>query len=35
MILFEISGMPRQAACEAMRIAAAKLGVPTKFVGRH
>ena len=34
-ILFEIGGMPRTAACEAMRIAAAKLGVPTKFIARH
>jgi len=34
-ILFEISGMPQHAACEAMRIAAAKLGVPTKFVARR
>jgi large subunit ribosomal protein L16 len=34
-MLFEISGMPRHAACEALRIAAAKLGVHTKFVSRH
>jgi len=34
-ILFEISGMPKNLACEAMRIAAAKLGIPTKFVSRY
>ena len=34
-ILFEITGLSRVAACEAMRIAAAKLGVRTKFVARR
>jgi large subunit ribosomal protein L16 len=34
-ILFEIGGVPQQAACEAMRIAAAKLGIPTKFIIRR
>ena len=34
-ILFEISGIPDRAAREALRLAAVKLGVPTKFVARR
>jgi large subunit ribosomal protein L16 len=34
-ILFEVDGVPEVVAREAMRLAAAKLPIPTKFVARH
>jgi large subunit ribosomal protein L16 len=34
-ILFEVDGVPEPVAREAMRLAAAKLPIPTKFVARH
>ncbi len=34
-ILFEMEGVPLQVAEAAMRLAAAKLSVPTKFVARN
>lgn len=34
-ILFEVSGIPERMACEALRLAAVKLGVATKFITRH
>lgn len=34
-ILFELDGVPRESAQEAMRLAAHKLSVRTKFVDRH
>ena len=33
-VLFEMEGVPQDVAAEAMRLAAAKLSVPTKFVAR-
>jgi large subunit ribosomal protein L16 len=33
-VLFEMEGVPPQTAMEAMRLAAMKLSVPTKFVSR-
>jgi len=35
MMMFEVSGVPEHTAREAMRLAAAKLGVRTKYVSRH
>ena len=35
MMMFEVSGVPEQTAREAMRLAAAKLGIRTKYVSRH
>jgi large subunit ribosomal protein L16 len=34
-ILFEVDGVPEVVAKEAMRLAATKLPIPTKFVARH
>jgi large subunit ribosomal protein L16 len=34
-MLFEVAGVTEQVAREAMRLAAAKLGIHTKFVSRH
>ena len=34
-VLFEMEGVSLQVATEAMRLAAMKLSVPTKFVSRH
>jgi large subunit ribosomal protein L16 len=34
-VLFELDGVSREAAAEAMRLAAHKLSVKTKFVDRH
>jgi large subunit ribosomal protein L16 len=34
-MLFEMEGVTREIAAEAMRLAAMKLSVPTKFVARH
>ncbi len=34
-VLFEMEGVPQKVAEEAMRLAAAKLSVPTKFVARN
>ena len=34
-MLFEMEGVTPQTAAEAMRLAAMKLSVPTKFVARH
>jgi large subunit ribosomal protein L16 len=34
-ILFEMEGVPRSIAEEAMRLAAQKLPLPTKFIGRE
>ena len=34
-LLFELDGIPAPAARDAMRLAASKLGIPTKFVERH
>jgi large subunit ribosomal protein L16 len=34
-ILFEMEGVPIETAKEAMRLAAHKLPVPTRFVSRH
>jgi large subunit ribosomal protein L16 len=34
-VLFEMEGVPQKVAEEAMRLAAAKLSVPTKFVSRN
>ena len=34
-VLFEMEGVPEQTAREAMRLAANKLPMPTKFVARH
>jgi large subunit ribosomal protein L16 len=34
-VLFEMEGVTPQTAAEAMRLAAMKLSVPTKFVARH
>ena len=34
-VLFEMEGVPQSVAEEAMRLAAAKLSVPTKFVSRN
>jgi large subunit ribosomal protein L16 len=34
-VLFELDGIPKTAAVEAMRLAAHKLAVKTKFVERH
>ena len=34
-MLFELDGIPKVAAEEAMRLAAHKLSVKTKFVERH
>ena len=34
-VLFEVSGVPRQLACEAMRLAASKIGIRTRFVTRE
>jgi large subunit ribosomal protein L16 len=34
-MLFEMEGVTRETAAEAMRLAAMKLSVPTKFVARH
>jgi large subunit ribosomal protein L16 len=34
-VLFEMEGVPLATATEAMRLAAAKLSVPTKFVARN
>jgi large subunit ribosomal protein L16 len=34
-MMFEVDGVPEQAAREAMRLAAAKLPVKTRFVERH
>jgi ribosomal protein L16/L10AE len=34
-ILFEMSGVPEELAKEAMRLAAHKLPIATKFVSRH
>src|SRR5579875_798911 len=33
-VLFEMEGVPASVAAEAMRLAAAKISVPTKFVAR-
>ena len=35
MMMFEVSGVPAHTAREAMRLAAAKLGVRTKYVSRQ
>jgi large subunit ribosomal protein L16 len=35
MVLFEVSGVSPQIARESLRLAAAKLGIPTKYVSRH
>ncbi|MFO7536044.1 MAG: 50S ribosomal protein L16 [Kiritimatiellia bacterium] len=35
MVLFEMDGVPEPIAKEALRLAAAKLGLRTKFVTRH
>ena len=34
-ILFEMEGVPKDIAAEAMRLAAAKLPLPTKFIARE
>ena len=34
-VLFELDGIPKQAATEAMRLAGHKLGIKTKFVERQ
>jgi large subunit ribosomal protein L16 len=34
-VLFEVDGVPRDMAREAMRLAAAKLPIRTKFISRH
>lgn len=34
-ILFEVDGVPETVARGAMKLAAAKLSIPTKFVARH
>jgi large subunit ribosomal protein L16 len=34
-VLFELDGIPRETAVEAMRLGAHKLSVKTKFVDRH
>lgn len=34
-VLFEMEGVSQETAAEAMRLAAMKLSVPTKFVARH
>lgn len=34
-ILFEVDGVPEQVAREAMRLAASKLPIATKFISRH
>jgi large subunit ribosomal protein L16 len=34
-MLFEVAGVPESQAREAMRLAANKLGIPTRFVARH
>ncbi len=34
-VLFEMEGVPQKVAEEAMRLAAAKLSVPTRFVARN
>ncbi|MBM4143102.1 MAG: 50S ribosomal protein L16 [Lentisphaerae bacterium] len=34
-VIFEISGVPEHTAREAMRLAAAKLGVKTRYIARH
>ena len=34
-MLFEMEGVSQETAAEAMRLAAMKLSVPTKFVARH
>jgi large subunit ribosomal protein L16 len=34
-VLFEVDGVPRELAREAMRLAAAKLPIRTKFISRH
>lgn len=34
-VLFEMEGVPQKVAEDAMRLAAAKLSVPTKFVSRN
>jgi large subunit ribosomal protein L16 len=34
-VLFEVDGVPREMAREAMRLAAAKLPIRTKFISRH
>ena len=34
-MLFEVGGVPELAACEALRLAASKLPVRTRFVMRH
>lgn len=34
-VLFEMEGVPQKVAEDAMRLAAAKLSVPTKFVARN
>jgi large subunit ribosomal protein L16 len=35
MVLFEIGGVTEQLARQAMRLAAAKLGIPAKYIARH
>jgi large subunit ribosomal protein L16 len=34
-VLFEVDGVPVEVAREGMRLAAAKLPIPTKFITRH
>jgi large subunit ribosomal protein L16 len=34
-VLFEVDGVPRELAREALRLAAAKLPIRTKFISRH
>jgi large subunit ribosomal protein L16 len=34
-VLFEVDGVPVETAREAMRLAAAKLPIRTKFISRH
>ena len=34
-VLFEVDGVPRELAREAMRLAAAKLPIRSKFISRH
>jgi large subunit ribosomal protein L16 len=34
-VLFEVDGVPSDVAREAMRLAAAKLPIKTKFISRH
>ena len=34
-MLFEVGGVPEQLARESLRLAASKIGIPTKFIMRH